>query len=335
MKKTNLIFRFISDQIKGQKKNRGNSLRFRNYYLSVKDDNRNTFAKVFDYSVWRIFIFFIIFLALYLKTSKLYVSTVIASIAIVLLHSIAIKGRNRRFQHMKEQKRRYVASQRVYNEIMNKTVDEMKEYIKEIFGSMGFSEFNFIESAQRYILLKSLYKEEEIMILFNIYRNDFDVELKEVKEFSYTITDNKVKKGILVTTSNFTNDSYDFAKESNENCAMLLVNKEQLLKIIEKNGLFPNDEEIDEIIESKISRKRNRWDKYKRTALSKNKTKGYVILSLYLILTAWYTPYIIYYMVVASIILALAFITFIFNTKYRAEGEEEQAVDFEKLLNNM
>ncbi len=335
MKKTNLVFRFLIDQIKGQKKDRGDSLRFRNYYLKTKNDNRSTLAKVLDYSIWRIIMFCILFLYLYLRTNQIYLSVVVILVVVIVLHSIAIRGRNRRFQQMKKQKRWYIAGLRVYNEIMNKTIDEMEDYIKKIFAPMGFSQFEFIESVQRHILLKSSYKGDKIMILFNIYRNDFDVELKEIKEFIYTIADNKIRKGVLVTTSDFTNDSYDFIDKLSENYAILLINKEQLLKIIEKSEFFPNEEEIDEIIESKISRKRNRLSEYKNTILSKNKIKGYIILSLYLILTAWYTPYIIYYIVVAGFILALAFITFIFNTEYGFEIEEDKSTDFEELLDNM
>jgi len=335
MKKIDLLFRFIANQLKGQKENRSNSIRFKNYYSSVKDDKRNAFAKIFDYSMWRMLVFFIAFLYLYLETNRLYISILLSSASFIVVHSLAIRGRKRKFEQMKDQKRRYIASQRVYNELMNKTVDEMKEYIKEIFSTMGFVEFKFKEVDQRYILLNSVYKEEEIMLLFNIYKNDFDVEVKEVKEFIDVLEESKIKKGILITTSDFTNDSYDYVSNLNENCGLLLVNKEQLLKIIENNGLFPNDEEIDEIIESKISKREKKWDKYKKSALSKNKVKGYVILSIYLAVTAWYTPYTTYYMIVSSVILALASITFISNIINKTKGREENGVDFEELLNDM
>ncbi len=335
MKTINLIIRFITDQIKGRKENRGNSLRFRNYYLTTDDDKRSTFAKVFDYSIWRIILFFILFVFICLKINQLYISIFITLITITILNSMVIRSRNRKYQQIKEEKRRYIGSQKIYNEIINKTMDEMEKYVKDIFTPTGFSDFELIEKSKRYILLKSLYKEHKVMMLFNVYGIDFDVQLKEVKEFVCTIIDKNIYKGILVTTSNFTNDSYDFINTLGENYNLLLVNKEQFLNIIKKNGFFPKDEEIDEIIESKISKRGKKWIKYKRTILSKNKIRGYIILSIYLILTAWYTPYTIYYVIVASIILALAFITFIFHSIYNSETDKEESVDFEELLNNM
>ncbi len=335
MKQLDSLFRFIANQLKGDKRSRRNSMRFKNYYLSVKDDKRNTFAKVFDYSVWRIIVFFFVFVYLYLETNRLYLSILLSSVIFTIVHSIAIKGRKRKLEYMKEQKRRYIGSQRVYNEIMNKTIDEMKEYIKEVFSFMGFTKFKFNEVDQRHILLKSVYKEEEIMLLFNIYKNDLEVELKEVKEFIDVLIDNKIKKGILLTTSDFTRDSYDYIKDLNEDYNVLLVNKEQLLKIIEDMGLFPTDDEIDEIIESKINKKQMKWNKYKNIALSKNKAKGYFILSIYLAIAAWYTPFTIYYMIISSAILALGIISLIFNSIRNSKKEEEIGTDFKKLLNDM
>lgn len=335
MEKMNLIYRFIIEQIRGEKRDRGDSLRFRNYYLKTENDSKNIFAKIFDYLIWGTIVFCILFLFSYLKTGRLYLSIVITLVAIVVFNVIVIKNRSLRFQQLKEQKRRHIASQRVYNEIMNKTAGEMTDYIKEIFVSMGFGQFEFMENTQKRILLKSLYRGNKVMILLNIYKNDLDVELREVKEFVYTMANNGIRKGILITTSDFTKDSHNFINKLSKNYALLLVNKKQLLNIIEKNGFFPDEKEIDEIIENEISGKSNRLNRYRNAVLSKDKVKGYIILSLYLMLTAWYTPYIVYYMIVAGFILALAFVTFILNIGYNLGTEKDESTDFKELLNNM
>lgn len=335
MKKIDLLFRSADNRIKKQKRNRGDSIRFKNYYLKTEDGNGGIFAKVFDCLIRSAIIFCILFLFLYLITGRPYLSIIVTSAATSIFHIVITKCRNLKLQQLKEQKRRCIAGRKVYNEIMNKTIGEMRDYIKEVFTSMGFVQFEFIENTQRHILLKTLYRNNKIMILFNIYKNDLDVELREVKEFIHTMADNKAKKGILITTSDFTKDSYDFIKGLSKNYTLLPINKKQLLNIIEGSGLFPSENEIDEIIESDISKTGNRLNEYKKTVLSKNKIKGYLILALYLMLTAWYTPYIIYYMIVAGFILALAFITFIFNIGYGSETEKDKPTDFKELLNDM
>ena len=334
MEKLNSVFRFMIDQIREQEENRGNSLRFRKYYLKTKNGNRGAFARVFDYSMSRIIMLIILFLFIYLKTNKLYLSIFVISVAGIVFYIMGMKSGSREFRQMKERKRRHIASQKVYNEIMNKTMGEIENYVKSVFKPMGFNQFEFMGSDQRYILLKSLYKGNKVIILFNIYRSGFDVELKEVKEFIHAMADNKTKGGILITTSDFTKDSYDFINKLSKNYTLLLINKERLLKIIEQSGLFPCEEEIDEIIESKISESKRRLGKYKKIVLSKSKIRGYIILGLYLMLTAWYTSYIIYYMIVAGFTMALALITFIFNTIYSLD-EEDESMNFEELLDNM
>lgn len=332
MKKIDDFFRFLSKQIKGYNKDRGNSLRFRNYYTSVKEDKRSHIAKIFDYCIWRIVTFFIIFLYIYLNTSRLFLSIILATVSFTIIHGLAITGRKRKFNSMKNQKRRHIASQRVYSEIMNKTVYEMKDYIEGLFSSMGFKDFNLEQSHERSIVLSTMYKEEKIMILFNMYKNDFDVELKEVKEFNNMIVENKAKKGILITTSDFTNDSYNHIDKDS---SILLINKDKLLRIIEDNGLFPNAEEIDEMIENKISKKEKIWAKYKQSALSKNNIKKYIVLSSYLAIAAWYTQYTVYYMIISSFILALTLINFLFNIFRKNTIEEKQETNLEELLNDM
>lgn len=335
MEKINPIFRSMIDKIKWQKGDRADSFRFRKYYLGTLNGDGGAFAKIFDCLLLGIIILAILFLFLYLKTNKLYLSIFITSVVGAVFYTMGMRNEVRRFQQIKKQKRQYIAKQKVYNEIMNKTTGEMEDYIKEIFAPLSFNQFEFIEGAPKYILLKSLYRGNKVIIQFNVYRKGFDVELREVKEFIHTMTDNSMKKGILVTTSDFTKDSYGFINKLSKNYTLLLINKEKLLKIIEQNGLFPGKEEIDEIIECKISIKENRLNEYKKIILSKSKIRGYIILGLYLILTAWYTSYTIYYMIMAGFIMALALITFILNIGYNSEMEKDKPVDFKELLKGM
>ena len=151
MKKVSLMFRFLMDKIKGQKIER-KIYCSRTTTKTRKMITRNIFAKILDYSAWRIIMFCISFLFLYLKTSQLYLSIAVTLIIVVVFHNIVIRSRNHRFQQIRAQKRQYIASQKIYNQIMNKTVDEMKNYIKKIFAPMGFKRFEFIENSQNHIL---------------------------------------------------------------------------------------------------------------------------------------------------------------------------------------
>lgn len=335
MSKTNQFFQFINNQLRGYRKDRGNSRRFRSYYMSAKSDTRSNAAKIIDYALWRIIIFFTVFIGIFIRVQYFWITTFLTLGIVSILHLISIRLRDRKLETLKRQKRKYIASQRVYSELINKTIEELKSYMVEVFGKCGFSEFTFINSNHKYITYEATYKAERIMILFYIYKSDLAVELKEVKEFSGLLLHSKVKRGIIATTSDFTIDCINYVDGRAHDFKLILLNKELLLKLIEVGGMFPTEEEIDELVENKISRKEALWGKYKAAVLANRKTKSYFILSIILLIASGYTPYALYYRVVAGTTLLLTAATFIIKINSRRNSEEESWKQFNKMLRNI
>ncbi|MCC5912539.1 MAG: restriction endonuclease [Clostridiaceae bacterium] len=329
------LFNEFNEHYKKYKKNRSNSRRFRLYYNQNKEDTRSSTAKIVDYVIWRIILFFGVLFMLYFRGMTIYTSTIIATLTLTGLHIVSIKLRSNRIEDLKKEKRRVVATQRIYKEIMNKTFDELKEYVEKIFSERGFNNIRHLHSDTRNILMEGFYGGEKIMISFYLHKNDYDVELKDIREFLCKVIEHDVKKGIVITTADFTQDSYNFIENINKNYKISLMNKELLMKIIEVNEMFPTEEEIDEIIDNKISKSEIKWQKYKTAAFSSKKIKGYVGLSIYLIITAFYIPYTFYYIVVASITLSLALISFILYLKKNMEKEEGENQEVKKIFENL
>ncbi len=335
MNKTNQFFQFITNQLRGYRKDRNNSRRFRAYYMSAKSDTRSNAAKIIDYALWRMIIFFTVFIAIFIRVQYFWITTLLTLTLVTALHMISIRLRDRKLETLKRQKRKYIASQRVYSELINKTIDELKSYMVEVFGKCGFSEFTFINSNHKYITYEATYKEERIMILFFIYKSDLSVELKEVKEFSGLLMHSNVKRGIIATTSDFTVDCINYVDGRVHDFKLILLSKEMLLKLIEVGGMFPSEEEIDELVENKISKKEAHWGKYKGAVLANRKTRGYLILSVILLVASGYTPYAIYYRLVAGTTLMLTVATFIIKINNKRNSEEESWKQFNKMLRNI
>lgn len=335
MKKTEKLIARLSEELKKYKKNRSNSRRFKAFYSNTQEDKRNDVAKVMDYVLWRCFIFFAAFILTFLRHVNLYRAMFIAIIITSVYHVISIKARKEKVNELKVQKRRTIASQRVYKEILNKTIDEMKEYIRIIFTKVGFTDIEYANADHRSILLTANYNNNKVMLACYTYKNDFDVEVKDLKEFLCQLTQNNIKKGIIVTTSDFTQDSYHYLNQINDNYNLILLNREKLLKIIQANSMFPTEEEIDEVIENQISKKNKNWEKYKSAALSNKKIKGYLTLSIFLAIASFYIPYTMYYIVVASITMLLTLITFINYIRNKENNEEERWEDIESLFQNL
>lgn len=325
----------FSEIYKNFKKNRSNSRRFKTFYSSTQEDKRNDIAKVIDYVLWRCFIFFITFILFFLKNANIYSAIIMATMVSCIYHAISIKIRRGKLNELKIEKRRIVASQRVYKEILNKTIDEMKEYITTIFTKVGFTKIQYINNDHKSIVLIADYNDHKTMLSCYTYKNDFDVELKDLKEFLCQLIRENIKKGIFVTTSDFTKDCYDYLNQINENYNVILINKEKLLKIIEVKDMFPTEQEVDEAIENQISKRKKNWGRYKAAALSNKKIKGYFTLSIFLMGTSLYIPYTVYYIVVASITMFLTIITFIFHIHNKENNQEEKWEDIESLFQNL
>ncbi|ABR49050.1 hypothetical protein Amet_2900 [Alkaliphilus metalliredigens QYMF] len=332
MENIHALFQFIATQIRGYGKENKKQRKFKAYYMETKADSRTNMAKVIDYVLWRFAFFFIAFFIAFQIHTNLLIAVIIAAVTLSLLHAGSTRIRNKKLQQLTKEKRRFIASQRVYQEMMNKTGVEIKSYIIKILEKSGFTDLEMINSDHRLILLKSVYNKEEVMISLNVYKGEYYVELKEMKEFVRFLIDHKVKTGIMITTSDFTSDCYELMEQLNDRYKMLIFNKEKLLKLIESNDMFPDEKEIDEMISNKISQRERKWEKYKSTALSQKKIKGYILLGIYLIIGAFYTPYKVYYMAVAGMVIGLGCIAIVVNILNKKNLREEGAQGLSELL---
>lgn len=333
MKNINVFFQFLTGQVRGYKKNRSSSRRFKAYYLDTKNDNRGIGAKVIDYLLSRLLVFFVIFTVIYMEFKNIFVALITAIILLTLIHMISIEIRNNRLEKNRMLKRKYIASQKVYKEIMNKTQDELKDYICKLLESMNFTEINFDYLQNKIMFIQGKYKGERINVLFFSYKNDFDVEVKDIKEMIQGLVKHDVKKGIIITTSEFTKDCYLFIEQLTGKYKLMLINKDVLLRLLDKNGMFPKEEEIDELIENKISKKERYLKEYKDIIFSPNKIKGYLILAVYLIVASLYVPFTMYYIIAAIFALMMGVLTVVF-TSIKRKNQQDETVNIEHLFKN-
>jgi hypothetical protein len=193
-----------------------------------------------------------------------------------------------------------------------------------------------VNSNHRYITYEAVYENKRIMLLFYIYKGDTAVELKEVKEFSSLLMHSGVNRGLIITTSDFTVDCYTFAEGCRHQHRLTLLNKDMLLKLIELREMFPSEEEIDELVENKISQREAFWRRYRAAMLTNKKTKGYLLLSVALFFSSGYTPYQLYYRVAAAAAMLLTIAGFLDKLLNSGRGTEEESWrQFNKILDSI
>lgn len=289
------------------------------YYMNMEIDKRKKLAKKIDYIFLQVFFFFLAFIIIYMKSKKLWISTILSSIIIYLYYYSYVYIHNKKLKKFQKVKKKEIAKQRIYKEILNRTIDEMEEYLINLFKQIGFSCINQIYSNNNSVLLKSIYNNKEILIYYKYCKNT-NVELKDLKEFLLYMKNYKIKRAIFITNYSFTSESNDFVKDINNKYKVLLINKDILLDMIEHNNMFLTNEEINSIIKEKVIEKNKSIKKYKSTIFSNEKKKGYLLSSIYLAISGFYMTYTAYYIIVAYILLFLFIVTFIINFKKENDG---------------
>lgn len=297
---------------------------YRLAYNSSKHDQRNDLARIVDYTLSRILIFFIFFAAFILKRPGIYLSLFKTITILLIFHMVTIFIKKEKISRLNIKKRRKIAGQRVYKEIINMTVAEMHGYIYEILSRIGVSDLKTINQSYKDLLIQSKYKNDKVLIFCYIHKRDFDIELKELKEFLYLLKKKSIRKGIFITVSDFTQDCYDYVNKIDDDFSLLLINKDKLLNIIRLKGMFPPEEEIDEIILNERFKQKRNWKKYKNATLSSKNIKNYFVLSVFFMLISTYMHYTMYYIIasfVTMFLTCIGFIIYVFDFKFEKEDD--------------
>lgn len=332
MKKIKDYLEKIKVPISGYRKRRSNSRRFKIFYLTSKADTRGNSAKIADFTITRFFVFFIAYIIATLRMGGILLPSIIAAIVLTIFHLISIKFRDKKLEMLKRTKRYDIASNKVYQELLNRTAPELTEYIEEFLKRNGFVEVENVFKNNTYFCYKvKTNKWKDILISFFIYKKEHYVETKEMKEFLYRMKDMNIDRGMVITTSDLTIDSYSFIDKVREKFNITAVSNEKFLKLIEGSNLYPTEEEIDEIIENKISKREASWRRYKEAALSKKKARGYMLISIFLLAAAWYSPFPIYYMAISGLSMGMAFIILIKKFMF-LNGKEEYYTSISQFL---
>ncbi|MGV8145139.1 MAG: restriction endonuclease [Alkaliphilus sp.] len=332
MVKPKSFLKRLCKQVKHYKESRANSRRFNAYYLNTKEDSRNIVAKKIDFIVLRLFAFLFVFAATLLRFQNIINSIFIASFFLCIFHIIVRRKRNKKLRVQKKHKRRLIASQKVYKNIMNKPEVELQKYIAGILVKSGLTNIEEVSLNSSNFTYNAVFKNATISVSFFIYETDYLIELKELKEFLFNSKSNNKQKGIVMTTSDFTKDCYELVNELSENYKLLLLNKDKLIALIESNGMFPKEEEIDESIEERIDSKGKFKEKYKNQLFNPDKVKEYLFLSIFLFILSFFTPYIIFYMAAAGFALGLACIAFVIRVKNKEKSKKNGSNEESKLL---
>ena len=177
----------------------------------------------------------------------------------------------------------------------------------DFFYNLTKQKHNAIKK-NKYILIQHPTKNI-ILYPYFIYRNFCADDLIDIY--------NKVKKlsvnRLIICTNNIENE---VIKLANKLCLEIFVldGKDTYFELLKKYNYYPP--------ELKFIENKNKFKDLLSYALNKKRTKGYFISSILLLFSSFLVPYKLYYVIISTILLTLAFVSYI-NPKFNKHNKIE------------
>ncbi|AFS78264.1 mrr restriction system domain-containing protein [Gottschalkia acidurici 9a] len=284
-------------------------LKIRRYYSEEINKGKSYIGSLLDKIIMSLIIFVSLLIYIYIKTNNIVISSII-SIQFLIIYAIV-------FQKISQKKidesiaciDKKLVKEKIYKNLIDQTPYAYVEYIEKTLK--GFSINNTKIYNEKGIDIVGKIREKQIGVKCFQYKEDHKVDVNDVKEFFIELRNKNIKKGMLITTSSFTEDVKLFFKRLEEHVDVKLVDMDELLNKMKKTEIYPSKSEIEKIILQKIRDNRVKVRNESKKIVSRDSTKKCIISGLMLILFGKITPYEGYYNIVGYILISLGLVPII------------------------
>ena len=284
-------------------------LKIRRYYSKEINKGKSYIGSLLDKIIMSLIIFVALLIYIYIKTNNIVISSII-SIQFIIIYAIV-------FQKISQKKidesiaciDKKLVKEKIYKNLIDQTPYAYVEYIEKALK--GFSINNTRIYNEKGIDIIGEIREKQIGVKCFQYKEDHKVDVNDVKEFFIELRNKDIKKGMLITTSYFTEDVKLFFKRLEEYIDVKLVDMDELLSKIKKTEIYPSKSEIEKIILQKIRDNRAKVRNEGKKIVSRDSTKKCIISGLMLILFGKITPYEGYYNIVGYVLISLGLVPII------------------------
>ena len=282
--------------------------RIKRYYSIKTNNGKGYMASKIDKFIFRILIFVSLCIYLYIKLNTFLVAMIISILATIfysiLDYWINKKKLNKSLEIINEK----LVIDKIYTTLINKSTDSYIDYIKEIIKYCGIQDMNKIIRRDLDIIGKV--GEEKIGIKCYQYSEDHKVDRNDIKNFFIEIRDNNIKRGIVITTSSFSEDAHRFF-DNIETININFLTIEDIVDIIKGTSLYPKAEEIEKMILRDFKESRLKVKNESKKIISKDNTKSCVVAGIVIILFSKITVFSLYYKIFGVILIGLGLLPII------------------------
>lgn len=272
------------------------------YYTSRIKDGKSIHASLIDWIFVSLLLTLFFLITIFNSTKKIILSIVFTMIlmGIYLIILIAYKGRvrYRKILEINED----IANKQITKEIAKYGNRDFFIYVKELLEKYYNTSFFQYNSHINYIG-----EVDGDIYGVKCFKNSLDnkVTLKDLEHYIEEMKVKNIEDGIIVTSSYFANE---VKKETD----YLLVDYDEIKKMLIKIGAYPVKEEIEELIIDKY-RYRRESIKEKLSLYRKDKIYKFIILGIILYLISSIVDYPIYYKIMAFLSIGFGIIIGVYN----------------------
>lgn len=282
-----------------------NKLRIKRYYSIKINNGMGYIASLIDKLVFRFFIFLCLFIYLFIKTNNLPITILITSASMFIYLVIAHKVNKKKLKENIKEINKKLTIEKIYRKLMNKSTDNYIEYIKEILENYGVVEMK--NTIRKDLDIIGILKGDKVGIKCYQYSEEHKVDENDMKNFFIESRDNDIKKGIIITTSSFSEDAKTFF-EHLKNIEISLMTIEDIIEIIKDTSLYPEQSGIEKMILKELENTRLRVRNEGKKIISKDNTKSCIISGMVIILFSKITMYSLYYKIFGILLIALGLV---------------------------
>lgn len=230
--------------------------RIKAYYLGVLFKGQSPFIRVLNYFSYRLLVLLGAFLFfLYFTEGQRPLSAFCAGVSVLVIYHLAESHLfNKKFSRLKQDVNFKIGEEEFWRRIKTMDKEGFIAFIQEILSRLpGFSELQITENLENEgidILCK--YGAEPIAIQCQLLDGDNAVESKDARELSRAMSRRKYVKGIIISTTDFRDDTKRFCSLIKEKRKIKLLGKKELIQMAIEAGKYPSEDEINDLILKKI-----------------------------------------------------------------------------------
>ncbi len=301
------------------------------YYLHNNRDRRTPVGKIIDAlagSILFIFIFYMLFINMLNNSTW---SLILTALLFLLLLFLLRKRRIYKYNKIKIIKNRELSYKYAYQRIMELNHREFMLYIQNILVRV-YPDLNLERQDNKQGPKDVIYRsgQKEVLLRCRQDKPEKKVGIDDIRDFCNTMKGMGISRGCFITTSVFDETSIDFTK-SITNLKISLIDKDQILQLIERAGLLPDEQIIENLVIKEIKEEERKWHVLKREVLMPKKVKLYAITGIRLLLLSKLIPYTALYIIPGIICLGLAAIIYFSGLKTKVKDKEAL---FDEMFNN-